>query len=773
MLGRQKLSLFISIFFLKVLFPVVFSQIPLGSRLSVESKDHWDSPNGDFAIRFFNTLNEYGIGIRIINSGLIPVEKQPVVWVAGGDLRVGDKSYFELTNNGELVLFDSTRGVVVWASKTTNSSVASALLQDDGNLVLMNKNKDVVWQSFDTPSDTLVPGQNLSSSQVLRAASRNSVSSFFSLRIGVMGDLELKWENDVVYWRSTSTSNQSDLRAVLASNGALQLFDNMSTPVWSVFSDDHDESDVKFRFLRLDVDGNLRLHSWAKNSWILVWQAVQNQCDVFATCGMSGICAFNESGSPVCKCPYSLSSAPSSKCLLPYQQTCKSGSSMVKLDHTSLYAIYPPNETIISQVSSNQCQNLCEQDHLCTASTFMNDGTPKCRIKKTQYVSGQSGFSVNSVSFVKRCSDPLAVIPNLSKSKPANPSQNSPREHPDSAICVSCVIGVGGVTIFVFIVIHLGLTGFWIYRRRYAFTTRASSKDGPNPSGFLALTYVELKETTDNFKQQIGKSTFKGVLPENHPVVVKDYSAMNVDPRKFRRLILKLGTIHHKNLVRLEGYCCDSNYRFLVHEFLTNGSLGSCLENPGVRKRLTWRKRLNILLDVARAVSYLHMGCREFIGHGSLGCGNVVLDDHLEAKVNEFGLGGFLGGDGDGGGGSGGGVCARDIRDFGSIVLAVVSGDPKAEHGGCGWAYEKWVGGNVAEIVDKTVVEGGIDGDELERVLRIMFWCFQSDERMRPPMGEIVNVLEGAVEVDRPPHPSACCEIPSEEGSKIGSDSDG
>ncbi|KAI3500447.1 hypothetical protein L1887_36268 [Cichorium endivia] len=48
------------------------------------------------------------------------------------------------------------------------------------------------------------------------------------------------------------------------------------------------------------------------------------------------------------------------------------------------------------------------------------------------------------------CSDPLAAIPNLSNSKPANPSQNSPREDPDSAICLSCMIGVGGVTIRVY-----------------------------------------------------------------------------------------------------------------------------------------------------------------------------------------------------------------------------------------------------------------------------------------------------------------------------------
>ncbi|KAK1420733.1 hypothetical protein QVD17_22563 [Tagetes erecta] len=767
MLGRDIISYFYSIFLLViVLLPVVSSQIPLGSKLSVEEKNHWVSPNGDFAIGFFNHLNAYGIGIRI-SSALIPYEKQPIVWIAGGDLRVGDKSYFELTKTGELVLFDSTRGVTVWASNTTNASVDSAVLQNDGNLVLLRKNKDIVWQSFNTPSDTLLPGQNLSTNQVLRAASRNSISSYYSLRIGVLGDLELKWENDVVYWRSAAFPLRSPLRAVLASDGAFQLFDQISSPLWSVFSDDHGEPDVKFRVLRLDVDGNLRLHSWSKNStsWKLVWQAVENQCDVFATCGLTGICAFNESGSPVCKCMFSVSTVSSSKCLLPYQQSCESGSSMVKLDHTSLYAIYPPNETVISQVSSTQCQSLCQEDRLCTAATFMNDGTANCKIKKTQYASGQSGLSVTSVSFVKICSDPIAVIPTLTKSKPESPSQNTPPTQ-DQSVCVSCVIGVGGGTVIVFIVIHLGLMGFWIYRKRYRFTTPDYStynKDGPNPSGVLALSYTEVKDVTDNFKHQVGSNTFKGILPEKQPVLVKDYSTVKVDPRKFRCGILKLGSIHHRNLVRLEGYCCESSYRFLVYEYLKNGSLAKCLEDPVICKRLTWRKRLDLCLAVARAVSYLHMGCREFVGHGRLSCENVVLDENLEAKVSEYGLTSFISDGADAGEGS-----AGDIRDFGYVVLAVLTGVP---NDGCDLAYEKWAGGNAAEIVNKTI-DGGVNGDEVERVFRIMFWCLQSDERMRPTMGEVVNVLEGAMAVDPPPPPSACRGKPHVEEYGTGSDSD-
>nr|GFA19396.1 receptor-like kinase [Tanacetum cinerariifolium] len=66
---------------------------------------------------------------------------------------------------------------------------------------------------------------------------------------------------------------------------------------------------------------------------------------------------------------------------------------------------------------------------------------------------------------------------------------------------------------------------------------------------------------------------------------------------------------------------------------------------------------------------------------------------------------------------------AKDIQDFGYVMLAVLGGDPKANQCGSDLAYENWVNGNVVEIVDKTT-EGGVDNDELERVFKIMFWYF-------------------------------------------------
>ncbi|CAL5356440.1 unnamed protein product [Camellia sinensis] len=747
MLGKERMlihssfQLFISVGFL--LFWAVISQIPLGSKLSVVENNHWTSSNGNFAIGFFHRSDQYSVGIRFYSNS-VPIGKQMVVWVAGAELTVGNKSYLQLTQNGELVLFDSIRGVVAWTSETTNSSVASAFLLDSGNLVLLNTNREIVWQSFDTPTDTLLPGQNFSVAKMLRAASRNSVSSYYSLH--VEGRLLLRWENNIVYWTSGSPS-QSILRAILSSDGTLQLLDQRSKVVWSVFGEDHNDSDVKLRFLRLDVDGNLRLYSWHDVSrlWRPVWQAVENQCDVFATCGLCGICIFNASGSSVCRCPFSSTMESNLECLVPYGQDCMSGSFMTTYEHTSLYGVYPPTETI-TRASLHQCKRLCQEDPRCTAVTFTNDGTAQCRIMRTRYTTGQSDPSLSSISFVKRCSDPIAALPISPASSfvSSSSSSSSPRDTSLkrlNRLCFPCLIGVASVTFVVFILIQIGI-GFCIYKRwNYIKRKAALAYTGPNSKGLITLTFPEIKDVTGNFKHQIGPKMFKGMLPKNQPVAVKNLKGATMEGRKFRSTVVKIGSIYHKNLVQLEGYCCESDHRFLVYEFAKYGSLGRCIENPKLCKRLTWRKRIEICLTVARSVSYLHTGCREFVSHGNLKCENVVLDENFKAKVSEFGLGRVHD--------DRGGAAEEDVKDFGKLVVKLLSARQEADDV-CEWAYENWVNGQAEKVVDVRI-EDGVNSEELERVLRIAFWCLQVEGQMRPSMGEVIKVLEGTLTVDPPP----------------------
>ncbi|KAE8692536.1 G-type lectin S-receptor-like serine/threonine-protein kinase SD3-1 [Hibiscus syriacus] len=586
--------------------------------------------------------------------------------------------------------------------------------------------------------DTLLPGQRLSTFKTLRAASRNYVSSLYSLYMNVSGQLQLRWESSIIYW-STERLSHLNLSVVVTSDGSLQLQAPNSRPVWSVFGEDHNDT-VRFRFLRLDVDGNLRLYSWMEGlqTWRSVWQAVENQCNVFATCDQQGICVFNVSGTRVCACPFHHTVQPNSKCLVSYQHECKSGSVMIEHANMFLYGIYPVHD-FISLTSQDKCKSLCLSDPSCTAVTFTNDGSAKCRTMRTRYVSGYSDPSLRATSFVKRCSGSLAT-------DLVFPLKSSPRARKKSYnICIPCLVGAASGTIFVFILTQLGM-GFYLYKRRNSYSSLSSlAYSSPSSKCLIMLSFSEIKELTGNFSEQLGPKMFKGALPDKQPVAVKELEA-TIEARKFRAAVSKVGSIYHKGLVKLEGYCCEFDHRYLVYEYAENGSLEKYIENPTLAERLTWRRRKEISLSVGKAILYLHTECREFLCHGNLKCENVLLNENFEARVNEFGSGTFYGE-----ASSHRASTQKDVEDFGKMVLTLVSGIKEVDDV-LDWAYKECVEGRPENVVDKRLKDEA-DSDEVEQTLRIAFWCLQTDECVKPLMGEVVKLLEGTLPVDLPPPP--------------------
>ncbi|KAG2330197.1 hypothetical protein Bca52824_001377 [Brassica carinata] len=116
-------------------------------------------------------------------------------------------------------------------------SVYSALLRDDGNLVLFEA-EEIVWKSFDTPANSLLLNQNLKAFEMLRAAGESSRSSYNSLHMDGSGKLELRWESNITFW---SIGNQEAVKkvekigAVLTLEGVMFSFHEGSRtwrPVW-------------------------------------------------------------------------------------------------------------------------------------------------------------------------------------------------------------------------------------------------------------------------------------------------------------------------------------------------------------------------------------------------------------------------------------------------------------------------------------------------------------------------------------------------------------
>jgi len=155
-----------------------------------------------------------------------------------------------------------------------------------------------------------------------------------------------------------------------------------------------------------------------------------------------------------------------------------------------------------------------------------------------------------------------------------------------------------------------------------------------------AYSYAELEAATDNFSPRalIGEGGFgkvyRGKLLEM-PVAIKqlDHESMQGQGELFRELEV-LGTISHRHLVNLYGWCQEG--RCLVYELCERGSLEDCLP------LLRWNDRVRVATEVCRALLFLHKRKPNGIIHRDIKLSNVLLDDYWNSKLADVGLGKIL-----------------------------------------------------------------------------------------------------------------------------------
>ncbi|CAN1187595.1 Probable LRR receptor-like serine/threonine-protein kinase At3g47570 [Linum perenne] len=187
-----------------------------------------------------------------------------------------------------------------------------------------------------------------------------------------------------------------------------------------------------------------------------------------------------------------------------------------------------------------------------------------------------------------------------------------------------------------------------------------------NDSKLLQLSSQRLFKATNGFSStnQIGVggfgSVYKGVLNDigeaSINIAVKVFNLHQHGAYKsFMAECEALKNIRHKNLVSIVTVCSSvdhegNDFKALVYEFLANGSLEDWLHRPiekideSTTKSLNFIQRLNIAIDIASGVDYLHNYCEIPIVHCDLKLSNVLLDDDMVAYVGDFGLARFLSG---------------------------------------------------------------------------------------------------------------------------------
>ena len=286
-----------------------------------------------------------------------------------------------------------------------------------------------------------------------------------------------------------------------------------------------------------------------------------------------------------------------------------------------------------------------------------------------------------------------------------------------------------------------------------------------------------LRKATGNFnhKNKLGKGGFgtvyKGLLANKEVAVKRISKNSSQGKQEFIAEVTTIGSLHHKNLVRLIGWCYERRELLLVYEFMPNGSLDKFIfgdEKLGTEEpTLTWEKRHIIIHGVAEALDYLHNGCEKTVLHRDIKASNIMLDSEFNARLGDFGLARTIQQRGKTHhstievAGTPGYMAPEtflisratvetDVYSFGVLVLEVLCGRKPGNqieltdynNSIVHWLWELHSKGRILDAVDSRLNKE-FDEEGMSCMLVLALACCHPNPHQRPSMKTVLQVLTG------------------------------
>ncbi|KAJ6966580.1 G-type lectin S-receptor-like serine/threonine-protein kinase [Populus alba x Populus x berolinensis] len=643
--GQTILFLLSIVFFLSIPSTAIDT---IDASQSLEDGDTLVSSEGHFELGFFspgNSRNRYvGIWYKKISSFT-------VVWVANRNTPLNDSSgMLKFVDHGNLAIINSTNGTI-WSSNISRGAINPvAQLLDTGNLVVRAENdndpENFLWQSFDYPGDSFLPGMKYGISFV--TGLNRYLTSWKSPGDPSTGKYTNKLDPNGLPQYFLSQGSVDQFRSGpwngLRFSGMINLKPN---PIYSFeFVFNQEEIYYKYQIANSSVlsrmvlspDGVLQRFTWIDRTqdWNLYLTANMDNCDRFALCGAHGVCNINNS--PACDClkefePKSLEDWTaadwSQGCVRKVPLDCSNGEGFIK--YTGIKVPDTRKSWYNKTINLEECEEVCLKNCSCTAYANLDvrDGGSGCVLWFGDLIDIRQ-YNENGQDIYVRIA--ASVIGNVV----TNPEQDCTKE--------------------------------------------SRNEDLELPLFDLAT----LKDATNCFSinNKLGQGGFgpvyKGILQDGQEIAVKRLSKRSRQGKnEFKNEVVCISKLQHRNLVKLLGCCIELEERMLIYEYMPNKSLDSFIFDKRRNMLLDWTKRFPIINGIARGLLYLHQDSRLRIIHRDLKASNILLDYEMNPKISDFGMARSFGGD------ETSANTSRIVGTYGYIVARVRNRWPLLSEIGC------------------------------------------------------------------------------------------
>ncbi|XP_059282014.1 G-type lectin S-receptor-like serine/threonine-protein kinase At1g11410 [Lycium ferocissimum] len=785
---KKEFLIVILVIFILFLVPFCTSTDTISFKQSLRDGDLLISSGKSFALGFFspgNSSNKRYVGIWYNN-----VPELTVVWVANRDNPVnGTSGVLTIDLTGSLVILNRNTKIFCW-----KTNIYSAQLLNSGNFVLFRdpKREVIVWQSFDYPTNTILPNMKFGNDK--KTGLNRSLTSWNSIEDPGSGEYVYKIEiNGIVpqvfLYKNSNRIWRTGPWTGLGWSGVPEMKPGFIFTIDYV--DNKSEVSVTFSMkdsvlsrLVLNESGMMNILNWQEGvqKWVQFWSAPKDSCDNYVHCGTFSNCNLYNLGEFECKCfpgyePRNNRSwylrDGSHGCLRKKDENvCKNGEGFAKLSNVRIPDTYTAR--LNRSMGLQECEKLCLNNCSCTAyaSANVSVGGIGCITWYGDLIDTREFTDGGQDLYIRVSASTLAQF-----LKYKNGYDHRKRT---IAIVTACISTILIVLVFACCLVirkrrkdkEDQFTSLITLKRNlasYENSSRSNEMDGSEHADVLIFDLSTITSATDDFSDanKLGEggfgSVYKGQLNNGQEIAVKRLSKNSGQGvEEFKNEVTLIARVQHRNLVRLFGCCIQRGEKTLVYEYLPNKGLDNFIFDKTKGSQLDWRKRFDIIVGIARGLSYLHHDSRVRIIHRDLKASNVLLDASMHPKISDFGTARIFGGDqieantnrvvGTYGYMSpeyameGHFSVKSDVFSFGVLLLEIITGRKNNTHyqdhslNLVGYVWDSWNDEKALDVVDPSLGDW-YETAEVLRCIQIGLLCVQSFADDRPMMSEVVFML--------------------------------